>query len=208
MLRAMRFAIAAVMLAVTAGQARAGTIIVDQVNGSLPPPGNRAYFSTVVDWQQEVIAGQTGQLVGLDAFVFSASTYTLTVNSGSPWQTDASDFVESIVKPTSSSEVLHFDLSSANITLSSGQAFVFSIAGNGFEIGTYLASIPGGSYRGSLYNRGILFGDGNWDLGFTTYVELPSQPSTVTPEPTSLALAGFAGLGMAVGAWRRSRKPA
>ncbi|HTN01806.1 MAG TPA: PEP-CTERM sorting domain-containing protein, partial [Planctomycetaceae bacterium] len=28
----------------------------------------------------------------------------------------------------------------------------------------------------------------------------------VTPEPTSLALAGFAGLGMAAGAWRRRRQ--
>lgn len=31
-------------------------------------------------------------------------------------------------------------------------------------------------------------------------------PTTVTPEPTSLALAGFAGLGMAAGAWRRRRQ--
>lgn len=33
-------------------------------------------------------------------------------------------------------------------------------------------------------------------------------PSATTPEPTSLALAGFAGIGMAVGAWRRRRQQA
>ncbi|WLD12598.1 hypothetical protein [Planctellipticum variicoloris] len=33
----------------------------------------------------------------------------------------------------------------------------------------------------------------------------PPTDGTVTPEPTSLALAGCAGLGMAVGAWRRRR---
>lgn len=33
-----------------------------------------------------------------------------------------------------------------------------------------------------------------------------TSPPTVTPEPTSMALAGFAGIGMAVGAWRRRRQ--
>lgn len=33
----------------------------------------------------------------------------------------------------------------------------------------------------------------------------PAENTSVTPEPTSLALAGFAGIGMAVGAWRRRR---
>lgn len=50
-------------------------------------------------------------------------------------------------------------------------------------------------------------------LSFTTegianvrQTALTSDVGTVTPEPTSLALAGFAGLGMAIGAWRRRRQ--
>ncbi len=196
----------AVLLAANAWQARAAAIVVDQTNGSLPKPANWASLSTSANWQQEIIAGQSGQLVGLDVFVQYASTYTLAVNLGAPWQSDSNDFVGSVVKTTSSEEILHFDLSAANIVLNSGQAFVFSIAGIGQEIGTYTSSLPGGAYQGRLFKDGILFSDGRWDLGFTTYVELQSQSATVTPEPTSLALAGFAGLGMAVGAWRRRRK--
>lgn len=39
-----------------------------------------------------------------------------------------------------------------------------------------------------------------------TLTSPPTPPQTVTPEPTSTALAGFAGIGMAIGAWRRRRQ--
>jgi len=47
------------------------------------------------------------------------------------------------------------------------------------------------------------WGQGRTADSFTLQI---GPPAAVTPEPTSLALAGFAGLGLAAGAWRRRRQ--
>jgi hypothetical protein len=57
----------------------------------------------------------------------------------------------------------------------------------------------------TLANGDSIAGGVTFDSGFR--LPTTSGPDgTVTPEPTSLALAGFAGLGMAAGAWRRRRQ--
>jgi hypothetical protein len=67
----------------------------------------------------------------------------------------------------------------------------------------------------TLLMTGIFLADGNTPesegytvtlgSGFLSPNLVSQSPATVTPEPASIALAGFAGLGMAVGAWRRRR---
>ncbi len=57
----------------------------------------------------------------------------------------------------------------------------------------------------------LLYGTGGYTIFTINRMEVltfaqAAQPPISTPEPTSLALAGFAGLGMTVGAWRRRRQ--
>lgn len=76
----------------------------------------------------------------------------------------------------------------------------------------------GGGYSGGDGGRvaggGGSFNNGTNQTGIAAYnaghgyvtIELLSPVGPVVPEPTSIALAGFAGIGMAVGAWRRRRQ--
>lgn len=76
---------------------------------------------------------------------------------------------------------------------------IFGFDPNAFSIDTagFWNSFYGGSFR--------VHQDGNSLYLDYNAAQRPID-GTVTPEPTSLALAGFAGLGMAVGAWRRRRQ--
>lgn len=199
--------------------AHAATIVTDQVNDGFLTNSSisTGFMTSRAPWQQEILAGVTGQLVGLDVFMFGAGPLTVSVNVGSPLQTDPNDFTASILGIATTQTSQHLDLTSANIYLAAGDAYILSISGanQGFPP-TVLAlgtrdTLAGGLYAGRLFNSGSVYDQSNggrFDLGFRTYMRLPDPSATVTPEPTSLALAGFAGVGMVIGAWRRRRQPA
>lgn len=77
----------------------------------------------------------------------------------------------------------------------------FSAAGaNIFGFSFDMSGLPTGSFTAHFFEECI-----NDGVALNVTASVTSQSST-TPEPTSLALAGFAGLGMAVSAWRRRRQ--
>lgn len=87
-----------------------------------------------------------------------------------------------------------------------GASFVLGSADNRYLNGTLVGTLLKGHYY-SFSSSALSYGgpdDGATAAGALT-LTLTRQP-VVTPEPTSLALAGFAGIGMAAGAWRRRRQ--
>lgn len=95
---------------------------------------------------------------------------------------------------------------------------IFSNVGPGITLATspYGAAILGGvSGAGNTviigYDWADSFSSANLDgkQVLLNALAFDAQPRTaITPEPTSLALAGFAGIGMAAGAWRRRQQQA
>lgn len=67
-------------------------------------------------------------------------------------------------------------------------------------------AIPASQYVEAGTFKVVSFSDPNQVGSGTVTQDEVLRQSTVTPEPTSLALAGFAGIGMAVGAFRRRRQ--
>lgn len=156
------------------GLARA-TPIVDQVN--LPV---NAIFSG--NWQQEITAGVTGWLTGVDVFLNgSGRTVNLAINLGPPWQVDAPEFAQSIL--TNGAAVYSIDLTPAHIFVNIGDVFALGMHTSDFvnpDIRGTFVDTPTGAYAGNLYAEGggggFLWPPG-WDLGFRTYVEPVPEPS-------------------------------
>lgn len=188
-----------------ANASQAGMIVLDQVN--VPPP--LAIFTGAPLWQQEVVAGLTGQLRGIDVYLAGPanSAFNFHLNLGNAWQTDANDF-EVLFTTAYTMTVfddfpIYIDLSTAGISLIAGDTFVFSVISQDLSIvGTQDATQAGGAYAaGRLFRNGSEFSDGSWDLGFRTYVET----STSVPEPASMALLGLTAIGVGVAQHRRRR---
>lgn len=222
MLRAMRFAIAAVMLAMTAGETQAAIVFdngafsgsqVGRFNTSFTIFEDFAVSSatlvTEVDWSQH------------DRLPGSYVSTTLQLFNGLP----------------SAGTLLFTTTVAANRTANGSPILFGSYIGYDYRIGGLSIALTSGTYylgisntlssssaqttwdqtSGSMqtiagrYQSVSPLVPGNFFVGensvFQVLGNVTAQP-TVTPEPTSLALAGFAGLGMAVGAWRRRRQPA
>ena len=117
-------AVAAVIAVLLARGGPASAAIIDQQNG----PGNTSFNGSAgFNWEQGVTAGITGQLVGVDIWDNSATSTTLTINRGSPWQSDANDFSQTI--STTPGTWTHVDLSSANLQFTAGDQFSIGLIG-------------------------------------------------------------------------------
>jgi len=167
-------------------------------------------------YQQGVTAGLTGKLSAVDLYVNSVfpsypyfiDTFSLFVNLGAPFQTDAADYRANVTVTTAGWHT--FDLSAANIFVNAGDQFAigFGFLGlpisidPGFDlVGPFIGTDFNGGYAGgALYALSPpifpnmpprLFGPSDTDIYFRTYVE----PTSVT-EPGTIALLGLGLLGI------------
>jgi hypothetical protein len=137
-----------------------------------------------IHWQQEVIAGMDGLLSSVAVYAGGAGTAGLYINTGAPWQSDASEFSAPLVAPDVGWVTI--DTSAAGIHLSAGDPFVIGIDGadGGFWLGGNYV-LPGGEYvPGALWmdsGGGPAPVDG-LDLAFHTYMEEECYPDLPDPE--------------------------
>ena len=114
--------------------------VIDQSNDYNSAQFN---FSQTIQWQQEVIAGRTGLLTGVEfktGYVQGNSPFRFSVKLGSPWQADASEFVQDFDTPPQES-IRFVDVSSANIILTAGDRFVLDWLGTGPDYLSVLGTI-------------------------------------------------------------------
>ena len=206
-MRAMRFAIAAVLLAVTAGQTQAAFI----VDTGIPTGSPKWTYNSFQYFAGEFSLSQSYTLDGIEAYFSSGGAGNVTIALHS----DGGNIPGSI---------LNSAVVSVPVNTGLGWHGVSGLSWN-VSPGTYWVSFtPSSSIDGimpgvapSALNEYAQGSAGVWQdegansfdyLGIGVRISASQGGSTVTPEPTSLALAGFAGIGMAVGAWRRRRQQA
>lgn len=192
---------------ISASVSGAGTVVMDQVN-TWPDSTWDFYVINVTpdffEWQQEIVAGVSGQLVGIDLYPTGPEdVFILSINKGTAWQTDEDDFTARIETAGTNWGNLdapaYIDLSTANIHLSAGETFVIGLTGTGdgsdfhyalnaskydpVEIGRYVE--PGKYIPGRLLLDAHQFGPpGNYqlqsglDLAFRTYMLVPEPTCT------------------------------
>lgn len=186
---------AAACLLAGAGAAQA---TLDQ---SAPYAGGTIGVSNFSNWQQEVQAGLTGTLLGIELYRRpggTSPTLNLYLNRGTGWQTDANDL--SLAVPMAVPEGwTYIDLSSAGFNVVAGDRFVIgliSVVPRDWccNFGTGFGNFPEGYPLGTLYANGDAF---SFDMAFRTYVG-------VVPEPASAALL-LAGLGLSLLAARKRK---
>lgn len=184
-MRAMRFAIAALMLAVTAGQSQASHIFVTnaRIDGTPVASGNLFDDPTIATTVGTPVTFSFDLFGSSDTFFVSFSN-----SGGSTLPTPANFSINYSGGGTQASPV----------TVSFTRSFASTGTFNGYLVPDLASSfpdylMPGGSQLSEP------------QIPFTINV---TSSTPAVPEPTSIALAGFAGIGMAVGAWRRRRQQA
>lgn len=217
-MRTMRFAIAAVMLAVAASDLRAALIwdyspVTTGASLSIEVWSNQ---STSGNYIETVVFGSSVEVTGMD--IYTRTGQTSVGNSvvvrvrgdaaGVPGSlisetVETVSVIDSAGSTSSDSVRVHVDFASP-LNLAAG-TYWFGMSGNSYELG--LRSLMGANAPGDkrMYQFGGNVPQFPSEIGDMAF-RLEGVQSTVTPEPTSLALAGFAGIGMAAGAWRRRRQ--
>ncbi len=196
-MRVIRFAIAAAVLMAATGQAKAGLIGTDvqgfwgnaSVSADGIAPGYYSSPTAVIGAGAEFTGSISDSQVLAD---FDPSTSRLRI-----------EFVHVAPELEGSHQFLGFGTSFAiDWGVSGGSLTGFTlIAGNTLPITNsgFTANSLDVEFTGLFFGRGVT-------SLFAEFQITSDMPQTVTPEPTSLALTGFAGIGMAVGAWRRRRQ--
>jgi len=189
------------LAALAATSAVHATIIMDQEN--LPTTdGSIGAFGVFIAsdlYQQEVVAGVSGQLVGVEYFIQEGgsaadSRHYFRISVGAPWHWEESDWtsIQTFNFPTDLIDSKYVDVSSAGIFLEAGDAFTLQWSGFGFGIGTsirgsgFLDNYPAGELLWRNSNEQLLPRElVGQDFAFRTYVE--TSPHAI-PEPAAVLL--------------------
>jgi hypothetical protein len=153
-------------------------------------------------WQQEVVVGMIGQLSRIELYAACAGTTPLTINAGSLWQSDASEFFTLFTAVGEGWVAI--DTTSAGLFFNAGDTFVIGVGGadSGLSLGGSNSEPQGGYPAGDIgYSWQSEYYDGPWDLAFRTYVD--SENSSRVPAPAGILLIA---LGTGLVGWLRKRR--
>ena len=185
-------------------------VVVDQSTGKTFAGVFNADAPSIT-WQQEVLVGVTGKLIGIDILPQSETSNPPTestfffVNVGSPWQFDANDFEAIITVPTvGEADWFYVDVSSANIVLEAGDTFVWGTKGINGGLWLHGQQLQ---YPGQLWIDAPPFGIREQEI-FGSHSDLAFRSHMmIVPEPTSslLCAISLAG-GVAYCVSRKSRQ--
>lgn len=134
------------------------------------------FESSTLVWQAEAFAGMDGILEGfqMEATGPIGASATVAIHLGSPWQAGIPAWSGAITKTIVGTEIIWVDVSSASISLSTGDAFTIEGQGNGngmWVTGTYESPVNT-FYTPDLFLNGNLFSP-EWKIGFHTYMLSP-----------------------------------
>jgi hypothetical protein len=166
-------------------------IKIDQIRGPALLASYYFISNSAYGWQQEVVVGKAGQLVGIDILpristeVSLGASALFYINAGSAWQSDQNEFAQIILMADATDrEWFHIDVSAANFDVSPGDIFVWGIEGISGTTLLYGQQRP--DYPGRLWldsPRVPLGEHPSNGMAFQTHV-------LVVPEPDSVFMLG------------------
>jgi hypothetical protein len=168
---------AAIGLLAFSGVASAQTGVLDQVSPFTAAGGQTSNFNvdaSFLVWDAQVRAGISGTLEGvtlaMDQGLGSASVRLRSGTAASPGPVLATQTITHTVPGV---EFVFVDFTSAGLALNAGDTFVIELQGNGSGLwvrGTYIPPPALPYYPEPLYLLGGPHADGNWRIGFETYM--------------------------------------
>ena len=182
------------------------TGVIDQTSpyGSGPPQATGLDLSSAgVVWQQEIRAGLSGQLEGIQLRLFGpvGAQANLRLRQGAGWNTGAIAFTSVLTKQTVGTEQFFVDCTSASIPQTSGALFVLELEGNGSGcgvFGTHTAPPAPALYPRFLFRNGPgCYADCGTRIAFRSFViGAPSPGTYCTAKTNSLGcIPGIGSLG-------------
>jgi hypothetical protein len=163
--------------------------VLDQVNDT---DLNMSYGLNAFEWQQEIVAGMSGQLMGVELCGQTgtgAPAMTVYYAAGAGWAAVPMHSTTVSAEYGSGPVWMYADFAAANIQLTAGETFVIGVVGPQHQGTSALNGTSQDKYApGSLWLGGSLFaGSPDYDLAFRTYV---------IPEPVTLVLLVTGGIGV------------
>jgi hypothetical protein len=172
-----------IAIAVLAGAASAQTGTLDQHSPweGLAPPVQGASFNfdaAFLVWQAQIRAGTDGQLEGIEIAASqgdAGAQVEVRIRDGAAWSTAPALFETAVTKSVAGPEIMFVDMTSAGIELTEGDVFVMEANGTGtgvWLLGTYVPPASGQppAYPEPLFLLEAPHGDGQWRVGFKTYM--------------------------------------
>jgi hypothetical protein len=168
----MKISAAALVIVMGGSAALAQTGTLDQHS----PASNASYNldASSLIWQQQVKAGQSGQLEGIAVSLTgdAGAQAEMRVRLGGGWSTLPLAFSTMMTKTLSGPEVIFVDMTAANIQLNAGELFVMETQGNGTGmslVGSYVEPPGDPEYPEPLFLNSSIFVPG-WRHGFKSYM--------------------------------------